>query len=165
MCGNRVQLVSSRLNLRSLVKWRRTSRHRYTVGPDGHELDISICILIHRRNEKIWIQNFQYKFLGVSQDGQQRQLWPCSQGTWSWIIYILQVRSSRTLGLCVFVRLFDIIYHTDKSELDKGINPNPFLNGRYGQGHHIGTTWSSWFPSQESGTFSKVWKRSWWMTK
>ena len=29
------------------------------------------------------------------------------------------------------------------SEMDEGIGPNPFPNERYGQGHHIGTTWSS----------------------
>ena len=50
--------------------------------------------------------------------------------------------------------------YTDISELNEGINPNPFPNKKYGQGHHIGTYWGSWSPSKESGTSSKS---SWWM--
>ena len=33
-----------------------------------------------------------------------------------------------------------VICNTDISELDEGINLNPFPNEKYGQGEHIGTT-------------------------
>ena len=33
---------------------------------------------------------------------------------------------------------------SDILELDKGINPNPFPNDKYGQGHNIRTTWCSY---------------------
>ena len=56
-------------------------------------------------------------------------------------------------------------HNADISKLDEGINPNPFLNEGYGRWHHIGTIWSSWSPSQESGTSSKVGKCSWRMTQ
>ena len=46
------------------------------------------------------------------------------------------------------------------SDLDEGINPNPFAHEKYGQGHHIGSTCGSPSPSQESETSSKVKKCS-----
>ena len=47
-------------------------------------------------------------------------------------------------------------YYTDISELDEGIDFNPFPNEKYGQGFCNGTTRGSWSPSQESGMSSKV---------
>ena len=41
--------------------------------------------------------------------------------------------------------------------------PKSFPHKKYGQGHHIGPTWGSPSPSQESGTSSKVKQCSWWM--
>ena len=38
---------------------------------------------------------------------------------------------------CIFFNISDI------SELDEGINLDPFPNVKYGQGDHIGTTWGS----------------------
>ena len=63
----------------------------------------------------------------------------------------------------VYVTKRDIFCHTYISELDEGINPNSFPYKRYGQVDHIGSTWGSSSPSQESGTSSKVRKCSWWM--
>ena len=49
----------------------------------------------------------------------------------------------------VYVTKRDIFRHADISELDEGINPNPFPHERYGQVDHIGSTWGSSSPSQE----------------
>ena len=51
--------------------------------------------------------------------------------------------------------------HTDISELDEGLNPNPFTNNNYDQGHHIRTPWGSWSPSKESRTSSE--SREWFL--
>ena len=49
----------------------------------------------------------------------------------------------------VYVTKRDIFCHAYISELDEGINPNPFPHERYGQVDHIGSTWGSSSPSQE----------------
>ena len=74
---------------------------------------------------------------------------------------ISNIKIELCLSVCkVYVTKRDIICHAYISELDEGINPNPFPHEKYGQVDHIGSTWGSSSPSQESGTSSKVRKFS-----
>jgi len=59
----------------------------------------------------------------------------------------------------------NVLWRINYSDMDEGINPNPFVNERYGCWLHIKTILGSWSPSQESGTSSKVRKGSWFFSK
>ena len=91
-------------------------------------------------------------------------------------IYIYLIKSpSVTLSLCLSLCLSlwslsvtiscNVLWRINYSDMDEGINPNPFVNERYGCWLHIKTILGSWSPSQESGTSSKVRKGSWFFPK